>query len=135
MFDKGDCMPESCSCNAAPKFIFSCCGAADVGEIADLAARKLHREGAGKMYCLTGIGAGLNEFVEKTKASSKVLVIDGCPVDCAKKTLEKAGITDFEFIRVTDSEFVKGKSEVNEKAVETIAVIGRNLLKEVCSVS
>jgi uncharacterized metal-binding protein len=128
-------MPEQCSCKAAPKFIFSCCGAADVGEIADHAARKLHREGAGKMYCLTGIGAGLSEFIDKTKAASKVLVIDGCPVDCARKTLENAGITGFEFIRVTDMEFVKGKSEVNDKATEKVAVKGRELLKEVCSVS
>lgn len=128
-------MSELCSCNAAPKLIFSCCGAADVGEIADLAARKLHKEGTGKMYCLTGIGAGLSEFINKTKAASKVLAIDGCPFDCARKTLEKAGITGFEFIRVTDMNFVKGKSEINDKATETIAAKGRELLKAACSVA
>ncbi len=33
----------NCACNAAPKFVFSCSGAADVGEVADQAARERSR--------------------------------------------------------------------------------------------
>ena len=47
---------NSCSCSAAPKLIFPCSGGSDVGEITDRAARKVTIEGAGKMYCLAGIG-------------------------------------------------------------------------------
>lgn len=119
---------DKCACTTAPKLIFSCCGSADVGEIADLAARKLHKEGTGKMYCLTGIGAGLSGFVESTKAAGKVLVIDGCPVDCAKKLMEKAGFSKFEFIRVTDFGFEKGKSAITTEAIDKINNKGRELL-------
>ena len=33
--------PHVCACNTAPKLVFACSGAADVGAIADQAARKL----------------------------------------------------------------------------------------------
>ena len=36
--------------------IFACSGSADVGKIADLAARKLMEDGVGKMSCLAGVG-------------------------------------------------------------------------------
>lgn len=121
-------MSDSCICNSAPKLIFSCAGAADVGEIADRAARKLHKEGAGKLFCLAGIGAGLNNFIEQTKGASKVLVIDGCPVDCAKKLMKKNGIQDFEYIRITDTGLEKGKSAATEENIEKIAAQGRNAL-------
>ena len=35
---------ELCSCSGGPKLIFACSGVADVGEIADKAARKLTKE-------------------------------------------------------------------------------------------
>ena len=91
------------------KLIFTCSGVADVGEIADRTGRKLHKEGVGKMWCIAGIGAGLSNFIESTKAAAKVLVIDGCPVDCGKKMMEKADISKFSYIRVTDHGFEKGK--------------------------
>jgi uncharacterized metal-binding protein len=111
-----------------PKLIFTCSGAADVGEIADRAGRKLHREGRGKMYCLSGIGTGLSGFVETTKAAEKMLVIDGCPIDCAKKIMEKAGFSKFDFIRVTDHGFEKGKSPASENAIEIISACGEEFL-------
>jgi uncharacterized metal-binding protein len=119
---------SQCACNTAPKLIFACSGAADVGEIADLAARKLHKEGSGKMYCLSGIGAGLSGFIDATNAAAKILAIDGCPVDCAKKLLEKAGFSEIEYIRVTDLGFEKGKSPATNNAIETITIKGRELL-------
>ena len=122
-------MAESCACDTAPKLIFSCCGSADVGEIADLPARKLHKEGLARMYCLTGIGAGLSSFIESTKAASRVLAIDGCPIDCAKKLLEKSGFVDFDYVRVTDLGMEKGKSPVTTQSVETVVNTCRTLLK------
>jgi uncharacterized metal-binding protein len=114
--------------NSTTKLIFTCSGIADVGEIADRAGRKLHKDGVAKMWCLSGIGAGLGNFIESTKAAGKVLVIDGCPVDCGKKMMEKAGISNFYYIRVTDQGFEKGKSPVNDTTIEKISVKGREIL-------
>ena len=54
-------------CSAAPKLIFACSGAADVGAIADQAARKLTREGKGKMFCLAGIGGRVSGIMKSTR--------------------------------------------------------------------
>jgi len=109
--------------------IFACCGAADVGELADLAARKVHKEGSGKFFCLTGIGAGIEMFIDKTRAAPQIMAIDGCPVNCTKKLLEKHEIA-FDSIRVTDLGFEKGKSPVTQESVEKVAVTIRNVLSQ-----
>ena len=114
-------------CDAAPKYIFSCSGAADVGHISDLAARQLTKRGAGNMFCLTGIGGNVETIIKKTKSCDKILAIDGCSVDCTRKTLEKRGFSDFEHLRIT--EFMeKGKSPATEERVELIVLKGEKIL-------
>lgn len=123
-------MSSNCECTTTPKLVFSCCGAADVGELADRVARQLNREGSAKMYCLTGIGAGIQNIVDYSKTASAILAIDGCPVDCTKKLLEKAGFNDFVFMRITDLGYAKGKTAVTEDVVNTVANQASNLIKE-----
>ncbi len=121
-------MSADCMCNAAPKLIFSCSGAADVGEVADRAARKLTREGAGKMFCLAGIGGRVSGIVKSTEAASKILAIDGCPLDCARKCLEEAGFSGFEHLRLADLGLEKGKTEPDDSAIDTVAGKAAKLL-------
>lgn len=119
---------NTCACGGAPKLIFACSGAADVGAIADQAARKLTREGAGKMYCLAGIGGRVSGIMETTKSAAKILAIDGCPLNCVSECLKKGGFETFEHVFVTDLGMEKGKSAVNEANIETVAAKGRALL-------
>lgn len=107
----------TCACGSAPKLIFSCSGAADVGHLADSVARKLTKDGVGKMFCLAGIGGNVSGILKTTESAAKILVIDGCPLDCAKKSLEEKGFKNSEFIRITDMGFEKGKTVVNDEAV------------------
>jgi len=118
----------SCACDAAPKLIFSCSGAADVGHVSDLAARKLTAEGVGKMFCLAGIGGRVSGIMETTKAAAAILAVDGCPLDCARKTLEEAGFTQFEHIRLSDLGMEKGKTPATPEHVNQAAARGRMLL-------
>ncbi len=96
-------------CNAAPTLIFACSGAADVGALADMAARRLTTDGAGKMYCLAGIGGHVPGIIKTTQKAEKILALDGCPIDCTKLSLEEAGFFEFEHIKVTDLGLEKGK--------------------------
>ncbi len=41
-------------------------------------------------------------MIESTKAGKMLVAIDGCPVACAKKTLEHAGFHINEYVQVTD---------------------------------
>jgi len=121
---------EGCRCSAGPTLIFACSGAADVGEIADRAARKLTRDGVGKMFCLAGIGGRVSGIMETTKAASAILVIDGCPRDCARLTLEQAGFKDFECLRLSDMGLEKGKSPVTDQTVAKAAETASKKLQE-----
>ena len=110
------CGQSNC-CSAGPTLIFACSGAADVGEIADQAARKLTKDGLGKMFCLAGIGGRINPIMENTRSASKILAIDGCNLDCVKNCLEQTGFMNFEHIRVTDLGMEKGKAEVTDENI------------------
>ncbi len=97
--------------------------------MSDCTARQLDAEGYAKMSCITGIGGDVSRFVEAAKAASVVLLIDGCPEDCARLALEKAGVVEnVRHIRVTDLDKKEGNGKVVvpvgkvvEKAKEKLA--------------
>jgi len=118
-------MAESCVCNAAPKLIFSCSGAADVGEVADRAARQLTRAGVGKMYCLAGVGGGVPQILEQTGMASDLMAIDGCPTGCVSASLKKAGFDNFKRIQLADMGLNKGASPATPENIERVVAAAR----------
>ncbi len=118
----------TCACSAAPKLIFACSGAADVGQIADLAARKLSKEGAGKMFCLAGIGGRVSGIMETTRAAAKILAIDGCPLNCVRLCLEQAGFSNFEHLQLADLGLAKGQTPASDETVARVASVGAGRL-------
>jgi len=117
-----------CTCQSASKLIFSCSGAADVGGLADRAARQITIDQAGRMYCLAGIGGRVQGIMETTRAAAKVLVIDGCPQECARKTMEQAGFTGFQHLKLASLGFLKGSSPATDEHIRLIASKGAELL-------
>jgi uncharacterized metal-binding protein len=95
-------MEERCLCEANEILIFSCAGSSNVGQIANQAAVTLAQQGVGRYFCLAGIGGHVSGMIESTKAGKLLVAIDGCPVGCAKKTLEHTGFNIGEYVQVTD---------------------------------
>jgi len=95
-------MEEKCLCESSEILIFSCSGSSNVGQIANQAAIRLAQEDIGRYFCLAGIGGHVSGMIESTKAGKMLIAIDGCPVGCAKKTLEHAGFNIDEYVQVTD---------------------------------
>jgi len=112
---------QSCGCSGGPKLIFACSGAADVGEIADKAARKLTREGVGRMFCTAGIGGRISGILKTSEAAESILAIDGCPLNCVKSSLEQAGFSDFKHLQLADLGLEKCKSPETEESVNKVA--------------
>jgi uncharacterized metal-binding protein len=121
-------MSQNCQCGAAPTLIFACSGAADVGAVADQAARKLTREGQGKMFCLAGIGGRVSGIMKSTEAAAKVLAIDGCALNCARKCLEEAGFSGFAHLLLADLGLKKGETPVDPATVNLAAARAVELL-------
>ena len=101
-----------CSCSSAPKFVFPCSGASDVGGLSDQAARQMTKDGTGKMYCLAGIGGRVDAIMANTRGAAQLLVIDGCSQECARKTMELAGFKDFQHLKLAAMGFKKGETPV-----------------------
>jgi uncharacterized metal-binding protein len=108
-------------CSGGPKLIFACSGASDVGEVADRAARKLAREGKGKMFCLAGLGGRIGGILKTTESAQAILAIDGCPLNCVKANLENTGFKTFKHLRVADLGLEKGKSPATEDNINKVA--------------
>lgn len=113
---------QNCGCGGgvSPKAIFSCSGAADVGELTDRVARSLMKAGNGKMFCLAGIGGNISGIIKSTEAAPKILVIDGCGLNCTQKTLEAAGFTEVIHLNLMDLGFTKGTTDVNAENVNNV---------------
>jgi len=120
---------QTLNCCGGPKLIFACSGAADVGAVADQAARKLSREGAGAMFCMAGLGGQIKPIMDKTRAASKILAIDGCPLNCVKSSLTAAGFTTFDHVQLADLGMVKGQTPPTPEAVDTVAATAAALLR------
>ena len=95
-------MEEKCLCESSEILIFSCAGSSNVGQIANQVAVRLAQEGIGRYFCLAGIGGHVSGMIESTKAGKMLVAIDGCPVGCAKKTLEHTGFKIDEYVQVTE---------------------------------
>jgi len=119
---------NSGACSGANTLIFSCSGAADVGEIADRTARKLGRDKVGKMHCLTGIGGQVASIVKTAQAADQILAIDGCTLNCASLCLKEAGFEDFATLRLADLGMEKGTCPATEESVARAAKAAREIL-------
>jgi uncharacterized metal-binding protein len=119
---------KDCSCGTAPKLVFPCSGAADVGEVADRAARRLSKEGVGKMYCLAGVGGHIEDMLLNVQAAGKILAIDGCPKNCASRTLAHAGFTEIAHLCLADMGFQKGSSPASDERIGQVVERAKPLL-------
>jgi uncharacterized metal-binding protein len=96
MAEEGRC------CSATTNVVLACSGGSNVGQLANEAAKRLNREKVAKFSCLAGVGGQVSGMIASVRGADKVLVIDGCPVACAKHCMNLAGIRDYQYLVVTD---------------------------------
>jgi uncharacterized metal-binding protein len=105
---------------ADPKtLVYACSGCSDAGELADRIARRLTQEGAAEMSCLAGIGGRIKSLIIKGQKAGQILAIDGCPLTCARNTLELAGFTSFEHLGLHEVGLRKGQCPVTEANIDS----------------
>ncbi|MFC2151758.1 putative zinc-binding protein [Bacteroidota bacterium] len=110
---------KSCNCCSDDKIVIACSGAADVGYISDQVARKLGSSNIRKMSCLALFAVCNDEKINEFKAQN-ILVIDGCNVDCGKKVMQQRGVESYNYLRITDLGFEKGKTPTTSDTINTI---------------
>jgi len=97
-------------CASKQPLILACSGGSNVGQMSNRLAVEMTKAGQGKMFCLAGVGAGLSGFVQSVKDAPELVVIEGCPVGCAKKALENIGVTPTRYVLLTELGMEKNKN-------------------------
>jgi uncharacterized metal-binding protein len=124
---------STCICGAEGKtrIIYSCSGiGSNVGQLANAAACRLTLEGFGGGSCLAGVGGGIDKLIGVGKVADERIVIDGCPVACAKKIMDDKGLTIDRYVLITELGFTKTPGPAfNENDVQTVMDAIRKPLK------
>jgi uncharacterized metal-binding protein len=114
--------------NKPTTVVYACSGCSDAGEIADRVARQLTREGAAKMSCLAGIGGRVKSLVATAEKAERILVVDGCPLNCAAHTLKLAGFQKFDHLELHKIGVHKGSCPVNEERIMAGVAAAKRIL-------
>ena len=120
----------ACSCEGGINVVLACSGASNVGQITNEVAKKLDMKGLAKFFCLSGVGGHISGMVASVKGADKVLVLDGCPVGCAKSCMKETNLNNFQYLIVTELGIEKKHSfDLSERDVEMALSCAREKLR------
>lgn len=106
--------------------LFVCFGGmSNVGTLTGLAGLEaVGRAGQDKarIFCLGGLPTGAPSVLEKTRAVGRIVTVDGCPLNCARKIVLDAGFTPTQSLTlVQDCGLKKGPPPAYSQAdLETV---------------
>ncbi|SFS07978.1 Uncharacterized protein, contains metal-binding DGC domain [Halomicrobium zhouii] len=73
--------------------VYSCSGCSSAAQMANDLAVRLDRERLAEMSCIAGVGGNVAPLVDTATSGRPTVVIDGCPLECAKQSLAKHDVT------------------------------------------
>lgn len=73
--------------NIKKPIIYSCSGCSSAAQMSNYLAVKMDRLGYAEMSCIAGVGGNIKNLVKTAKSGRNIIVIDGCPLSCAKACL------------------------------------------------
>lgn len=68
--------------------VYSCSGCSSAAQMANDLAVSLDRDGVAEMSCIAGVGGDVAPLVETATSDREIVVIDGCPLECATECLD-----------------------------------------------
>lgn len=98
--------------------LYACAGCSKGGQAAYQTAIRLDANKIAEMSCLAGIASGRPSFVKKIR-NKKVVVIDGCPIECAKAVLQNKGLEIAEHFQLKKYGIRKNETATPEQ-VDTV---------------
>lgn len=73
--------------NTSKPLIYSCSGCSSAAQMANFIAVRADRAGDAEMSCIVGVGGNVKKLVRTALSKRKIIVLDGCPLACAKACL------------------------------------------------
>lgn len=72
--------------------VYSCSGCSSAAQLANHVAVQLDRRGVAEMSCIAGVGGDVPSLLKVAQSGRPMVVIDGCALVCAKRSLERHGV-------------------------------------------
>ena len=95
-------MSTGCCGGNGETLIFTCAGAAYTGQVANRSGVQLMEQGAGSLFCIAAVAAGIEQKMDRARKAGQRVAIDGCEDHCARKVLEKEGLSSDVHVVLTD---------------------------------
>ncbi|WP_336037182.1 putative zinc-binding protein [Halobacterium yunchengense] len=73
--------------------VYSCSGCSSAAQMANDLAVRLDRDRHAEMSCIAGVGADVAPLVATATSGRPTLVVDGCPLECARHSLDRHDVT------------------------------------------
>jgi uncharacterized metal-binding protein len=67
-------------------------------------------------------------IMANTRAAGRIVVIDGCEQECARKTMELAGFRDFQHLKLAEMGFKKGETPLAPARIREVAAKGSEMM-------
>jgi uncharacterized metal-binding protein/DNA-binding transcriptional ArsR family regulator len=92
--------------NVPENALFVCFGGmSNVGTLTGLAGLEAVRQlepGKAGIFCLGGLPTQSQSVLDKTHAAQRIITVDGCQLNCARKIVEQAGFTPYKTINLVE---------------------------------
>jgi uncharacterized metal-binding protein len=72
--------------------VYACSGCSAAAQLANGLAVRLDRAGLAEMSCIAGIGGDVPSLLKKARSGRAIVVLDGCPLHCARNCLARHAI-------------------------------------------
>jgi len=80
--------------------VYSCSGCSSAAQLANTLALLIDRSGEAQMSCIAGVGADIPKFVQQATSGRPILVLDGCPLACARGCLARHGVEPDRYVQL-----------------------------------
>ena len=91
--------------------VYSCSGCSQVAQLANRVAVYLDRNQLAEMSCIAGIGGRVKPLIRLARSGRPILVIDGCPLKCAQRSLNAIDVAEDHYILLSDYGLKKHAAE------------------------
>lgn len=73
--------------------VYACSGCSSAAQLANHVAVRLDRSGLAEMSCIAGVGGDVPSLLKTAQSGRTIVVLDGCPLECARHCLQRHGVT------------------------------------------
>lgn len=112
--------------------VYSCSGCSSAAQMANYLAVRLDREEVAEMSCIAGVGGNVKKLVRMALSGRSIIVIDGCPLACAKACLNNHAVEPDVHVELTNFGVAKRQhTDFDQRQADEILEAVQNMTRQI----